>query len=218
MASVISGSLRLLVGLGNPGKQYLFTRHNIGFIALDFLAAEISRPDLLKPWLEKNKITDLQISNWKSEHKAEVAKISFTHSSEKYQALLAKPQTFMNRSGESVQPLSHFYKIPLDHILVIHDDIDLLPQQMKFQKNRGHGGQNGVRDISEQMGSMDYARLKLGVGRPIHPEMSPADHVLSNFPQDEMSQLKQFLLKANEGMISWITRGFEKTMNEFNKK
>lgn len=183
----------LVIGLGNPGKQYALTRHNVGFMALDLFAA------------------GLGINQWNEEHNALTAKVKVDGE----QVLLVKPQTFMNLSGTSVQALMTFYKIPLEKILVLQDDIDQPFGGMRFHKNRGHGGHNGIRNISELMGA-DYARLKLGVGRPSHPEMNVADYVLQKFSSEEQSKMPDFLNKAGDAVESFIFDGIQKASSKFN--
>ena len=184
----------LVVGLGNPGAKYAFTRHNIGFIFLDWMNGSSS-------------------TGWSNEHKALTRK-EVVHGKK---IIYAKPQTFMNLSGESVQPLAHFYKVDLGNIVVIQDEVDVAFGKMKFQRNRGHGGHNGIRDISEKLGSADYNRLRLGVGRPAHPQMQMTDHVLGNFTKEEQEQLPDFFKRAHEGIISLIERGLDRTTTDFNK-
>ena len=140
----------LIAGLGNPGKQYQMTRHNVGFMLVDY-------------WL---KSLSGNTPDFRDEHKAMTKKMKLDNE----EILLAKPQTFMNRSGESIQSLLHFYKVPQEKMLILHDDIDQPFGSIRFHKNRGHGGQNGVRNITELLGTMDYARLKIGVGRPAYPD------------------------------------------------
>ena len=104
---------------------------------------------------------------------------------------MIKPDTFMNLSGESVQPLLGFYKIPQENLIVMHDEIDQPFAQMKIQKNRGHGGHNGIKSITGLLGSMDYTRLRLGVGRPENPNVPVADYVLNKFTPEEFQQLPE---------------------------
>ena len=123
----------------------------------------------------------------------------------------------MNLSGESVQPLMGFFKIPLDHLIVIHDEIDQPFGQMKIQKNRGHGGHNGIKSITGLMGTMDYTRLRLGVGRPENPQFNVADYVLGKFTQDEFSQLPDFLNKAGDALEAIMNDGVQKASTKFNQ-
>lgn len=184
----------LIAGLGNPGAQYSLTRHNVGFMAIDYFAEGI------------------KTSAWQNEHKALTLKFKL----EGENILLVKPQTFMNLSGESIQSIMSFYKINLDHLIVAHDEIDIPFQKIKIQKNRGHGGHNGIRSISEKMGSADYIRLKLGVGRPPHPNMQVADFVLQKFSSEEMATLPEFLNRSVDAIESIIFDGLQKASTRFN--
>jgi peptidyl-tRNA hydrolase, PTH1 family len=192
-------SLYLIVGLGNTGDSYSFHRHNIGFLSLDHFISQ------------ETKVFSPLSSSWTKEHQAEIFKMSFAGG----KLLLAKPQTFMNLSGEAVQSLMTFYKIPLSHLLVIHDDLDTPFLSLKLLSNRGHGGQNGVRSIHSKIGS-DYSRLKCGIGRPSHPGWSISDWVLSNWSQEEASHLSLWLQRISAGIESWVTLGAEKATNKIN--
>lgn len=198
----------LVVGLGNPGSKYSLTRHNIGFMFCDY-------------WIKSLNGT------WnKEEHKAITTKFTFqvnnntakfdTPKKESVEVIVAKPQTFMNLSGESVQQLMNFYKIPKENLIVIHDEVDQPFGAMKFQHNRGHGGQNGVRNITELLGSPEYSRLRLGVGRPPHPDFSVGDYVLAPFNVDENKWLPQYLEKACDGVEMFLTEGLGKASSLFN--
>lgn len=184
----------LVVGLGNPGSQYSLTRHNIGFMAIDY-------------WLKA-----LKSPHENQQFKAQTAKFKV----EDTQVLTVKPQTYMNLSGDSVRPALDFYKIPLTQMIVIHDDIDQPFGSMKIQKNRGHGGHNGIRHITEVMGTADYLRLKLGVGRPPHPSMQVADYVLQKFSPEEMNELPAFLEKSCDAIESILFEGHQKASTKFN--
>lgn len=188
----------LIAGLGNPGTQYQLTRHNIGFMAID-------------AWAQS-----LNAGSFRAEHKSETKKLKLEISQKSEEIILVKPQTYMNKSGEAIQALMNFYKIPLKNLLIIHDDIDQNYGSMKFQKNRGHGGQNGVRNISELLGSADYARLKIGVGRPTHPGFDIGDYVLSSFNKEEQAQLNKIIEKACNGIECFIFKGLAQASNEFN--
>jgi len=185
----------MIVGLGNPGPKYALTRHNIGFLALDYFRESLA-----------------PAVRWQDEHKAETLKIKI----EDQTVLFAKPQTFMNKSGESVVALMNFYKIQQDQMIVVHDDIDQAFGGLRLQKNRGHGGHNGIRSISELLGSQDYIRLKLGVGRPPHPEMEVADYVLGKFSNEEQSPLPHFLNRAGDAIESVLFDGLSKASTLFN--
>jgi PTH1 family peptidyl-tRNA hydrolase len=188
--------MKLIVGLGNPGEKYQNTRHNIGFLVIDRLAQHF------------------QSSGWKLQLKGQLTQVSFKNE----KIILLKPQTFMNLSGECVIPVMQFYKVSQAELLVIQDDVDLQFGDLRFQKNRGHGGQNGIRNISEQLGNNDYSRLKFGVGRPSHPEHNLADYVLSPFAKSEHPLLEQNLLKSIQGIETWILDGLAKASDITNRK
>lgn len=188
--------MKLIVGLGNPGSSYLMTRHNVGFMVIDAISE----------------------NSFQTKHKSLVQRSKLAGES----VLLAKPQTYMNLSGVSVRDLMVFYKIPLADLLVIQDDMDQPFLNMKFQKNRGHGGHKGIQNIHEQLRTSDYARLKLGVGRPHSNEApsapSTSDYVLSPFTKEEQPLLKNFLEKSVQAVLCFIEKGFEKAAGEFNRK
>lgn len=184
----------LIVGLGNPGAKYELTRHNIGFMAVDYLHRSLGAP---KP---------------KSDFKGLVNRFRW----EDQEIVTLQPQTYMNLSGDSVRPLMDFYKISLEQLIVVHDEVDQPFAKMKLQKNRGHGGHNGIRDISAKMASADYVRLRLGVGRPADPRFSVADYVLQNFSEDEMRAMPEFLNKACDALEAVIFQGLQKASTAFN--
>jgi PTH1 family peptidyl-tRNA hydrolase len=185
----------MIVGLGNPGGKYVLTRHNIGFMALDAYALSVGGP------------------RWKEERQAFVTRMKLDDT----EVLFAKPQTFMNKSGESVRALMDYYKIPLEQIVVIHDDIDQGFGAVKLHKNRGAGGHNGLKSINEILGTQDYIRLKLGVGRPPHPKMDVAAYVLQNFSPEETSHLHEFLAVAGDATESVIFDGLSKAATKFTR-
>ena len=184
----------MIVGLGNPGQKYLFTRHNIGFMAIDHFS---NRSGL----------------SFKEEKKALTCK--FKHNGN--DVLLIKPQKYMNLSGECVIPLMDYYKIPVEKLLVNHDDIDSPYSSVKFQTARGHGGHNGIRNIHQLLGKNNYDRLKIGVSRPSNSKMDVADFVLQNFSKEEEQFLPELLDILSDSLESYISDGFQKTATNFNK-
>lgn len=186
--------MKLLVGLGNPGSKYQNNRHNIGFLAIDQMAEKFG--------------TDAK----KSESQALTAKIQLKNEN----VLLAKPQTFMNNSGESVRALMDFYKIELVNLLVIHDELDLPFLALRFQSNRGHGGHNGIRSIHTHLNDSAYDRLKLGIGRPKHPGQDPAAHVLEDFSKDEFPELTAYLSKVVLALECYVLDGYQMAATKFN--
>jgi peptidyl-tRNA hydrolase, PTH1 family len=192
--------MQIIVGLGNPGSQYAMNRHNIGFMCVDLFLKSLSKSS----------------PAWKQEHKALTQKIKISRGSTEKEILLVKPQTYMNKSGESVVSVMNFFKIQQDQLLVVQDDIDQNFGAMKFQHSRGHGGQNGVKNISELLGNNEYYRLKLGVGRPAHPGFDIGDYVLGNFPKEDLDLLSVFLNKSADALESFIFDGPAKAATKYN--
>lgn len=190
----------LIVGLGNPGNKYALTRHNIGFMLIDALTRSCGNP------------------TERTEHKALTYHLTITddETRQSEKMILCKPQTFMNLSGDSVRGLIDFYKIDLEKILVVHDEVDQPFGQLKVQKERGHGGHNGIRDLHLKIGTNKYHRLRLGVARPTGP-MEVADYVLAPFSKDERNKLPDFLSYGIDALESLVFKGYEKTANQFNK-
>jgi len=189
-------SSKLIVGLGNPGTKYQLTRHNIGFLFIDALVEAFAGE-----------------RKYKSEFKAETQKLKIGDHS----VIVCKPQTFMNLSGDSVQPLLQYYNLTPEDLLVVHDEVDLPFGQLRFQTARGHGGHNGIRHIHQMLASDAYARLRLGVGRP--PEGSSMEvhqWVLSNFSADERARMTELLELALDGVEVWVARGVAQASSEFN--
>jgi peptidyl-tRNA hydrolase, PTH1 family len=185
----------LIVGLGNPGTRYRFTRHNIGFLVLDALAAQ-------------------QGISWKAHRLAAVLGSASVGGQE---VTLVKPQSFMNNSGQVVAPLLRRRAVPLDCLLVVHDDLDLPFGKIKIKQGGGAGGHKGIASIQREVGDQAFARVKLGIGRPIGPE-SPEEYVLSPFPASEGEQLPGLLERACEAVLSVLDEGVERAMNRFNRR
>lgn len=162
----------LIVGLGNPGIRYARTRHNYGWIVLD----EFAKQHKLN--FSKQSSGTVECAEFKSNDR------SF---------LLVKPQTFMNRSGEPLQELVAFYKIPVSKIVVLHDEVDLPFGTIRLKKGGGEAGHNGLKSISECLGSKEYIRVRLGVGRPVHPGFEVADWVLAKFTQEEEAEMPRLI-------------------------
>ncbi len=183
----------LLIGLGNPGREYRDNRHNIGFMVIDRLAVR------------------LDARGMKLQSKAIV--ITGNHAGHKL--LLAKPQTYMNLSGTAVQGLAHFYKLPLENLLVAHDDLDLPFGTIRLRPGGGPGGQKGVASAIERLGTKDFARLRIGIGRP-PGRMDPANYVLQDFSRDEMKALSEILDRAADAALTFVAEGLDMAMNKFN--
>lgn len=185
--------IKLIVGLGNPGAEYELTRHNVAWILLD------THPNLSS-------------ANWKSKFKGEYTE--FNPGSGKVYVL--KPQTYMNLSGESVGPLCQFFKITVDEILVIQDELDLPFGQIHFKKGGGLAGHNGLKSIAQHLGSQEFYRMRIGIGRP--PRGSVSNWVLSKFPTEQDTELGIVMKKGNEALNLFLKDGFKKASTEYNKK
>jgi PTH1 family peptidyl-tRNA hydrolase len=183
----------LLIGLGNPGREHRDNRHNVGFMLIDRL------------------IVRLNARGMKMQSKAIITSAVF----EDHKLLLAKPQTYMNLSGESVQALLRFYKLPMENLLVAHDDLDLPYGTLRVRPGGGPGGQRGMASAIERLGTRDFARLRIGISRP-PGRMDPAAYVLQNFSRDEMEGLSGILDRAADAALTFVREGLDKTMNKFN--
>ena len=167
--------MKLIVGLGNPGAKYARNRHNIGFMALDQIASDHGFP------------------SWKGKHQGSVSEGRFGST----RAILLKPETFMNNSGQSVQAAMRYYKLEPADIIVFHDEIDLAPGKVKFKTGGGHAGHNGLRSIHAHIGP-EYARVRLGVGHPGHKDAVPG-YVLRDFAKADQDWLDNVLRGIGDG-------------------
>jgi PTH1 family peptidyl-tRNA hydrolase len=183
----------MIVGLGNPGLEYRYTRHNFGFMVLDALASKWNVP------LKKIKF------------KAIIGEDRFKGN----KVILAKPLTYMNDSGRSIAPLLRFYKCPVENMLVIHDDLDLPLGTLRIRPSGSTAGQRGMESITQMIGTQDFPRMRLGISRP-PGQMDPKDYVLKNFLPDE-EELKSIVINhAVEAAECFITDGLTKAMNTYN--
>ena len=188
--------MKLIVGLGNPGNIYIYSRHNIGFLVIKALSKSYKltlKPD--KQTLSKN--AKFRVGN--------------------QEILLAMPLTFMNLSGSVVSALLKKYKVGLDNLLVICDDLDLGLGRLKVRRAGSSGGHRGLKSIIDSIDSQEFARLRIGIGRPFS-NSNAAGYVLSHFTRKEKEQVKQVIERAVQCCQSWLTQGIEKTMNIFNTR
>jgi len=183
----------LIVGLGNPGREYTQTRHNIGFMLIDRLTVRLNARGM----------------------KVQSKAIVITAQHEGQKLILAKPQTFMNLSGQAIQGLVCFYKLPLDHVLIAHDDLDLPFCTIRMRPGGGAGGQKGIKSTIDQLGTPEFARLRLGIDRP-PGRMDAAAYVLQEFSQKELMAVSETLDRAADAALTWVTDGLNTAMNKFN--
>lgn len=167
--------MKLIVGLGNPGAKYARNRHNIGFMALDRIAADHGFPA------------------WKSKHQGVVSEGRFGSD----RAVLLKPETYMNKSGDSIGVAMRFYKLEPEDVIVLHDEIDLAPGKVRWKAGGGHAGHNGLRSVHAHLGP-DYARVRMGVGHPGHKDAVPG-YVLRDFSKADESWLDDVLRGCSDG-------------------
>ncbi len=185
----------LVVGLGNPGPEYARNRHNVGFLVVDLLARRTGATF--------------------ARHRRAVAMVAEGHLGLGGPRLvLAKPMTYMNLVGGPVAGLARFYKVAVDRVVAIHDDLDIEFGQLKFKIGGGEGGHNGLRSMSASLGSKDYARVRFGIGRP-PGRMDPADYVLSDFGTAERKELDLLLDRAADATEDLLTKGLEWTQNAY---
>jgi len=183
----------LIIGLGNPGREYRDNRHNFGFNLIDWL------------------IVRLNARGMKLQSKAIVTNAAY----EDRKLIFAKPQTYMNLSGQSAQGLIHFYKLPLSNVLIAHDDLDIPFGTIRMRPAGGPGGQKGLASTIEQLGTKDIPRLRLGIGRP-PGRMDPAAYVLQDFSKAEMKEMPSILDRAADAVLAFTKDGLDVAMNRFN--
>lgn len=183
----------LFVGLGNPGREYRTNRHNFGFMLIDRIAVRLNARGM------------------RVQSKAIVTSALYGDN----KLILAKPQTYMNLSGQAIQGLARFYKLPLENMLVAHDDLDIPYGTIRLRPGGGPGGQKGVASTIERLGTKDFARLRLGIGRP-PGRMDPAAYVLQDFSKDEEKILSEILDRAADAALEFVKNGLDAAMNKFN--
>ena len=184
----------LIVGLGNPGKDYAHTRHNAGFRCLDILAENLNCK------VDKGKFQGIYGQT--------------TYNGKKL--FLLKPLTYMNLSGRSVLQLSAYFNIPPQRIIVLFDDISLVPGRLRIRPDGSAGGHNGIKSIIQEVGSQSFPRVKIGVGGKAHPDQDLADHVLSGFSASEEKALAVALKNGADAALCIIDKGVPEAANRFN--
>ena len=187
--------MKLIVGLGNIGREYEGTRHNIGFMVADELA---------KRW---------GVSTWKNERNAMCAEYRMPE-----KVFLIKPTTYMNLSGEAVGAFANFYNIAPEDIAVIQDDLDLPCGQLRVRRKGSAGGHNGIKSIQQHLGTGDFARFKIGIGHPARNANAVIGHVLHRFGKEEQPLIDEAVKKMADALELWLKGDMEAVMQEYNKK
>lgn len=185
---------RIIVGLGNPGRKYANTRHNAGWLVLDELAKRSSAPSP------------------RSRFQAEISEVRYKD----FRLVMVKPQTYMNESGKSVSQILNWYKADPEEMLVVVDDLDIPFGRLRMRPGGSPGGHNGLKSINRDIGTTEYPRLRVGIGRPNHPRAQAMGHVLGNFSPEERSQADQVFGAATDAIDMWLDEGILATMNEIN--
>lgn len=185
--------MKMIIGLGNPGKKYENTRHNIGFQAIDKLASQLNAPPM------QSKFNGMYSVVHRPEGKV----------------MLVKPLTFMNLSGECVRPLMDYYDVAIEDIIVLYDDLDFAPGELKLRQKGSAGGHNGIKSLIAHLGTDQFKRIRLGIGRPING-MKVADYVLSDFSKEETPDIQIMIDKSTEACVKWLQTPFLEVMNTYN--
>ena len=188
-------TLYLVAGLGNPGAEYSRTRHNAGFLAVECFGKKFG-------------------ANWKNERKFQ-SRIARVEASGR-KVVLCEPQTYMNASGAAIAPLSSFYKVPLERLLVVVDDADLPFGQIRLRAEGSSGGHHGLESIEQQAGSRKFARLRVGIGRTESGVREITGHVLGKFSADEAALLQKVLERTAAQIECYLAEGIQKAMSQFN--
>jgi PTH1 family peptidyl-tRNA hydrolase len=195
--STVMSNPKMIVGLGNPGAKYALNRHNIGFQTIDRFARRH------------------HIEGGRVQNRAMVVDTWLTRGAARCKVIMVKPMTYMNASGESVGALARFYHVEPEEIIVIHDDLDLEMGKLRLRRNGSSGGQNGIKSIAQHLGTLDFHRAKIGIGRP-PGRMDPAAYVLQDFSTQEEEIFVPLREKACDALESWLFEGIEAAMNRYN--
>ncbi|MBY7141609.1 aminoacyl-tRNA hydrolase [Virgibacillus sp. NKC19-3] len=186
--------MKCIVGLGNPGKKFKDTRHNVGFMVIEEL---------------------LKRHQWKLNKKKFNGKYAIESSTQGEKVILLEPQTYMNLSGQSIKPLMDYYNMDVEDVLIIYDDLDLPPGKIRLRQKGGHGGHNGIRSTIDHLGTKDFKRLRLGIGRPT-TQVPVIDYVLGSFSKGQQEEIDKSINLAADACEAWMEKPFLEVMNEYN--
>ncbi len=191
----------IIAGLGNPGSRYEATRHNVGFHVVDLIRERWGRPA------------------FREKFRAQVALVELPGQKGHEKTYLLKPQTFMNLSGQSVQPAAAFFKVPPEEVLIVHDEMDLPLGRLQLKEGGGSGGHNGLKSVHQELGTPGFKRLRVGIGRPPQDFRGvPTDFVLQAFAPEEESQVKTLLEAAADAVELLVKCGMPAAMNQINRR
>ncbi|WP_430789387.1 aminoacyl-tRNA hydrolase [Virgibacillus flavescens] len=185
--------MKCIVGLGNPGKKYHKTRHNIGFMVIDELLRRHS--------------FDLNKKKFNGKYALEHIGV--------HKVLFLQPETYMNLSGEAIRPLMEYYDIAVEDLIVVYDDLDLPTGKIRLRQKGGPGGHNGIKSTINHLGTKEFKRIRIGVGRPTTSQ-AVIDYVLGTFPKSESEDVADSITKAADAFEAWLEKPFVEVMNEFN--
>ncbi len=185
--------MKMVIGLGNPGKQYEKTRHNIGFQVIDELADRLGATSM------QSKFNGMYTVIHRPEGKV----------------MLVKPLTYMNLSGECVRPLMDYYDVDVEDIVVLYDDLDFPPGELKLRQKGSAGGHNGMKSLIQHLGTDQFKRIRLGIGRPTNG-MKVVDYVLADFRKEEEPEIQNMIDKSADACVEWLKTSFLEVMNEYN--
>lgn len=185
--------MKMIIGLGNPGRQYEQTRHNIGFHVIDELAKRLDAPAM------QSKFNGMYTVIHRPEGKV----------------MLVKPLTYMNLSGECVRPLADYYNVDIDQIVVIYDDLDFAPGELRLRQKGSAGGHNGMKSLIAHLGTDKFNRVRMGIGRPIGG-MKVSDYVLSSFSKEDIPLMEEAIQKSADACEEWLKSPYLEVMNKFN--
>ena len=187
--------MKIIAGLGNPGREYAMTKHNVGFLMIDTLADHLGATE------------------WRDKFDALIAKTRIGTEP----VLLVKPQTYMNDSGRAIAPIMHFYKLPAEDLIVAHDDMDIPAGTIRIRKKGSSGGHNGIKSLIAHLGSENFPRVRLGVGRPL-PGWSVVNHVLAPFPQEDKTAVDEAIKYLIPAVECIVNDSVDMAMNKYNPK
>ena len=187
--------MKVIAGLGNPGREYAQTKHNVGFLMVDALAAHLG------------------VTEWREKYDALIARARIGSEA----VLLVKPQTYMNESGRAIAHLMNFYKLAADDLIVAHDDMDIPAGSIRIRKKGSSGGHNGIKSILAHLGDEHFARIRIGIGRPL-PGWTVVNHVLAPFPPEDAAKVSEAIRYLVPAIECIVTEDVDKAMNRYNPK